>query len=226
MNILVFVLLILSVQAQSNFIDYDSCDFASTTTQRVQWLEEIMIDTQNILIKYGVITWAVQSTLLGIVRDKKTMPWTWDVDMQTFATNISTICQNTSKAHQELKSRGYRIYNCMDNFARVCKANRTLGAPKYIVTGEPIESRLDIYGATLREDGLYDVIFSNCHWNLTANLFPLRNYSWENKTILGPNNYNYWLQFGYGFNWTVPDKYGGGRADLCVYNISYNEKLV
>lgn len=196
--------------------DYTKCEFPSTTKQRVEWLDEILVNTQQILTKHNVITWAVQSTLLGIVRDKKTMPWTWDVDMQTFVNNISTICQNTSKAHQELLAQGYRIFDCFHHFARVCKAKFT-NLNNIITTGEPVESRLDIYAATPLSDGLYKVTFSPCKWDLDKYLFPLKNYTWLDKSILGPNNYDYFLEMSYGSNWTIPVRYGGGIDDLCTY---------
>lgn len=200
-------------------LDFTQCDFANTTEQRVQWLDEILIETQKTLAKHNATTWAVQSTLLGIVRDKRTMPWTWDVDIQTFTSNIPSICQNNSKVRLELQAKGYRIYHCFDNFARVCKAKQKDEPTKYISTGEPVESRLDIYGATKRSDGLYDVVFSPCKWDLDRYLLPVRPYTWEEgkKAIIGPNNYDYFLQMAYGANWTVPIKYGGGRDDFCVY---------
>jgi len=218
----------------NGFIDYNSCDFPSSTPQRVDWLDEILINTHRILHKYEITSWAVASTLLGIIRDKRTMPWTWDVDIAAFGYDISTICSNSSKPNQELKDLGYRVYNCQSDFARICKANRTYGRPKYIITGEPIEARLDIYGMTpiiskntkmtnTKTKDLWSMSYSNCQWNMTG-LFPLRNYSWGNntKSIHIPNNYNYWLQMGYGSNWTVVDKYGGGRDNICTYNSSYN----
>ena len=187
-----------------------SCDFPKTTQERVRWMDEILVNTQTVLSKYGVTTWIVQSTLLGIVRDKRTMPWTWDVDMQTYSSNISTICRNTSRANIELRGLGYHIYHCFDNFARVCKAKLNDSPIKYISNGEPVEARLDLYGVTRLSNGKYRAAFSKCQWDLDNHLYPLGRYVWNNGTysILGPRDYNYWLLMSYGVNWTIPDRYG------------------
>lgn len=212
---IIYILFYISVNAH---IDY-GCDFPSSTPQRVEWLDHILITSQQILSKYNIITWAVQSTLLGIVRDQHTMPWTWDVDLQTFSNNISHICLYNSPSHLELIQHGLRIYHCSHNFARICRAKINNHSNTYISNGEPIEARLDIYGATLRHDGFYDVTFSPCVWDLHTHLLPLQLYHWDNHTkhIYGPHNYHYWLQFSYGSNWNQVIKYGGGKTDICSY---------
>ena len=217
-----FLFAVVANAANVSFIDFDACEFPTNTPDRVKWLDLLVVDTQQAFLKYQIQTWITQSTLLGLVRDGATMPWTWDTDISLFSANLSFICNKTGPVRLDLERKGYRIYDCLPNFARVCRVRQTPGKPKYISTGEPVESRLDLYGATLRPDGLYNVCFSNCLWNFSY-LFPLREYSWtaqKNVSALGPRNYEYWLQYSYGPNWTTPDTYGGGRTDLCVYEPS------
>lgn len=194
-------------------VDFNSCEYATTNDQRIKWLEEGVVVTQSILNKYNISSWVVQGTLLGAYRDKSMMSWTSDADIQTFTENIALLC--SSIIMQEFNRLGYSVHTCLGNFARVCRANVTGTSKSYITNSDTIESRLDIYGATLRTDGLYDVTFSPCKWNLTQ-LFPLKPYKLINNiTFFGPKNPNPWLVMSYGQDWQTPIKYSGNVADKC-----------
>ena len=146
--------------ANVSFIDFDACEFPTNTPDRVKWLDLLVIDTQQAFLKYQIQTWITQSTLLGLVRDGATMPWSVDVDAALFSANLSFICNKSGPVRKELESKGYRIYDCIPNFARVCRVRHTPGKPKYINDGSPVEARLALYGASLRPDGFYNVCFS------------------------------------------------------------------
>ena len=194
--------------------NFESCEFPKTTAERIQWLGETLIKTQDILFQNNMSNWIVQGTLLGAVRNKTILRWTTDADIQTYSEYIPTIC-NKSNIREEFEQNGYRIFDCLPNFFRVCKANFTLQSPKYIDDGNPVEARIDVYGATLLSSGLYDIIFSPCKWNFTG-LYPLTEYKMDNITAKGPHDYNKWLTFAYGNDWHIPKRYSEAKDDLCV----------
>lgn len=192
-------------------IDYTSCEYPTSNTQRVEWMENLVIITQKILTINNIPSWIVQGTLLGAHRDKKILEWTSDTDIQIYKHHISTICNNLSF---QFKVHNITIYECTSDYLRICYANVSLVSPKLITNFSP-DARLDVYGSVLRSDGLYDVTFSRCKWNFTE-LYPLTRYVLKNnKSFIGPNNAVPWLVTAYGKDWKYPKYYSGNVDDKC-----------
>lgn len=194
-------------------INFSQCDYPINNEVRIKWMEQMIVDTQQIFKNHYINSWIASGTLLGVVREKRILPWDWDSDLHSFTENISYICNNTNRIIRDLNKLNYTVYACSLDYLRVCRANTSRLLHKSF-SDKPVDARIDIYGATRQKDNSYKIAYSRCIWNF-SNLFPLADYSFNNITFIGPKTYEYWLQMTYGKNWRIPNKYGGNGEEYC-----------
>jgi len=220
MKIICVIVFYLQLVAVTQATDFNSCELPSNNTQRVHWLNQLVVETQQILSSYQISSWISQGTLLGSVRDNQTLPWTGDSDVHAFATDTQDLCNRSNRIADEFRTRDLRIYDCRNNFLRVCFANVSMRPAPIFLERDKFapEAKLELYGCTKRPDGLYTITDSDCIWNFTG-LFPLKRYRLgEGVYALGPNRPIYWIEQYFGKGWRKPVYYSGDVTldNICV----------
>jgi len=192
---------------------YADCAYPHTNKERIRWMEDLIITTQQILNNHNISSWIAQGTLLGAYRNKKVLEWTSDVDIQINQIHINDICNTLIK--NDFLQTNLLIFECTSTSIRICKLKTYIGQVIFKDKEYSPDARLDIYGSQLRSDGLYNVSDSPCLWNFTE-LYPLRKYVLlNNRTFIGPHNPIPWLVTPYGPDWAMPKYYSGNMQDQC-----------
>ena len=195
------------------------CKFPSNNSQRLEWLADLVYQSQLILDRFNRPSWISQGTLLGSVRDHRILEWTGDTDAQMFDYDMADMCNSSSLINRAFQKADLTVYDCGDRFLRICLSNTENRPPPIFAEADKYTpyAAFELYGCTKRDDGLYLVKEMPCIWNFST-LFPLQLYQLSPTVkAWGPSDSVYFIEQYYGRDWRSPVYYSGDRtlSDIC-----------
>ncbi len=168
--------------------------------------EKMLEDVTRILEKHNVRYWLDFGTLLGIVRERRLLPWDYDMDISIFE-------DDRQKVHDvvmpEIKKSNYRIYSRyhhIENHDVIKKGEfRAFRVKNYRWKFFRGYVNMDIFVMYKKDDYHYWYELHNIHRIPSKLIEEFDTIEFNGKMYTIPKLYDEYLTYHYG-NWRIPVK--------------------
>lgn len=167
----------------------------------VKQVYQMTFDIHQIFVNNGIKYWAIGSTLLGAVRNEGLIPWEDSISFGVLSKDVNKI----SKVETNLNRCGYSLCKFKYGY-RISQTNKSK-VKEYSKEKCYSYPYIEVLPFRKFADTKYRLsvvsgrnIHSEEEWD-EKHLFPVREYSFGEFSIVGPNKFKKYLDSSYGRNW-------------------------